>query len=185
MTTQLFVSAASALLLAIALVGCDAGSSPASLTDSSELAFANPAPLARPLTGRCETTFMLHPTQPPPPVVRQIDEGTCRLAHLGRATFYSDKEINFATGIQVTTEASFTAATGDILYAVGSGTSAVNKPGEVDFWATLTFVGGTGRFTNASGHANVQGTAFLATHSAKLEIVEGSIYYDASNRSGL
>jgi hypothetical protein len=93
-----------------------------------------------PLTGHCETTFAPHPTQPGPPVVRQIDQGTCQISHLGEAFFYSDKEINFATGTQVTTEASFTAANGDVLYATGSGTSAPSAPGRIGFSATLTLL---------------------------------------------
>lgn len=135
-----------------------------------------------PLTGRCETTFMPHPTQPLPPLVRQIDEGICRLSHLGNTSFHSVKDINFATGTQITTELILTAANGDVLRATGSGTSAPSAPGTIGFTATLTFVGGTGRFERASGEVNVIGEAALATRTAAFEFVSGRINYDASDR---
>lgn len=131
---------------------------------------------ARPLTGRCETTFD-PPTFPPPPSFTQTDTGTCRLAHLGRAAFHSVKDINFATGTQTTTEATFTAANGDVLRAVGSGTSAPAGPGQIGFSATLTFTGGTGRFAEATGEAHVEGVAQLSTSTATMEIVGGWIRY--------
>jgi hypothetical protein len=174
-----------ALLLSVALTGCSSQPLP---PDSATMAEAvsvqqragdHPAAIARPLTGRCETTFN-PPSFPPPLVHRQTDVGTCRLSHLGRAEFHSVKEINFATGTQTTTEATFTAANGDLLRAVGSGVSAPGQPGRIGFSATLTFIGGTGRFENASGEARVEGEAVLATRTATLRIVEGWIAYRAA-----
>jgi hypothetical protein len=134
--------------------------------------------VARPFSGRCETTFN-PPPLPPPPVHTQTDVGTCTLTHLGRAAFRSVKEIDFLAGTQTTTEASFTAANGDVLWAVGSGVSAPAGPGRVGFSATLTFTGGTGRFADAHGEAYVTGVATLATTSAVLEITRGWISYRA------
>lgn len=140
-------------------------------------------PAPRPLTGRCETTFN-PPPLPPPPVHRQTDAGTCELAPLGTVQFHSVKDINFAAGTQTTTEATFTAPNGDVLRAVGSGSSAPSQPGRVAFTATLTLTGGTGRFTEASGEAHVKGEAVMATRTASFEIVEGWIIYDASDGNG-
>jgi hypothetical protein len=144
-------------------------------------AYGEAPPVTLPFTGRCETTFN-PPTLPPPRVHIQTDTGTCRLTHLGAATFRSVKEINFMTGTQTTTEATFTAADGDTLRAVGSGTSAPAGPGRIAFSATLTFTGGTGRFLDATGHAQVEGVAHLASTSASLEVTSGSISYRAANR---
>jgi hypothetical protein len=157
---------------------------PAGITESgvaAQYAAARPSDAAWPITGRCETTFN-PPPLPPPPVFTQTDTGTCTIAHLGRAAFHSVKEINFLSGTQTTTEASFTAANGDVLRAVGSGTSAPAGPGQIGFSATLTFTGGTGRFLNAHGEAHVTGVATLATTTAVLEITGGWIAYDASDR---
>lgn len=162
-------AAAPALLLVAVLAGCTG----ATLQPDTP----------RPLTGRCETTFN-PPPLPPPPVHRQTDTGSCELAPLGRVEFHSVKDINFATGTQTTTEATFTAPNGDVLRAVGSGTSAPSQPGRIAFSANLTFTGGTGRFGRATGQASVKGEAVLATRTASFEIVDGSITYDASDRSG-
>jgi hypothetical protein len=164
------------------LAGC--ADTPARITESGaavQYAAAQQTDAARPITGRCETTFN-PPPLPPPPVFTQTDTGTCTIAHLGRAAFHSVKEIDFIAGTQTTTEASFTAANGDVLRAVGSGTSAPAGPGQIGFSATLTFTGGTGRFLNARGEAHVTGVASLATTTAILEITGGWIAYDAWDR---
>lgn len=185
MFRQTTLTAAPAILLALALAGCSGDAPAPTAPNAPVLARAglkHPMPATRPITGHCETTFN-PPPLPPPPVHRQIDTGTCQLAHLGRTSFYSVKDINFALGIQTTTEARFTAANGDVLRAVGSGTSAPGGPGRVRFSATLTFVGGTGRFANATGEIHIVGEANLATRTTALEIVDGWIAYAASDRS--
>jgi hypothetical protein len=139
---------------------------------------AHASDVARPISGRCETTFN-PPPLPPPPVHTQTDIGTCTLAHLGHTAFHSVKEIDFIAGTQTTTEASFTAANGDILRAVGTGTSAPAGPGQIGFTATLTFTGGTGRFADAHGEVHVTGVATLATTSAVLELT-GWVAYGAA-----
>ena len=133
----------------------------------------------RPLTGHCESTFN-PPPFPLPAVHRQIDVGTCQLSHLGRVSLRGVQDINFAAGTQ-SGERTFTAANGDELHAVHSGTSGPGEPGQVRFSATLTFVGGTGRFAKATGEVRATGTANLVTHSASATF-DGWIAYDASDR---
>lgn len=174
-----------ALLLALALAGCADQPLASIVTAAPALEHAGPALhklLARPFKGDCEMTFD-PPSLPPPPAFNQIDTGTCHLSHLGRAKFYSVKDIDFLAGTQTTTEAAFTAANGDILRAVGKGTGTPIAPGRVSFSAILTFVGGTGRFVNALGEAHVVGEAALFTGTASLKITHGWIAYDASDRS--
>jgi hypothetical protein len=129
----------------------------------------------RPLEGRCATVFE-PPTLPPPPVVRQVDNGNCQLSHLGQTALQEVENINFAAGTQ-TGELTFTAANGDILRAVNAGTSALSGPGRISFSATLTIVGGTGRFANATGQAHEVGVADLTTNTASFTLV-GWIAYD-------
>lgn len=185
MKTPRACAAIPALLLALVLAGC--ADQPLASMDASAPALEPAGPtlhklVERPFTGACEMTFD-PPSFPLPPVLHQIDTGTCRLAHLGLAEFYSVKDINFLAGTQTTTEAAFTAANGDILRAVGVGTGAPIGPGLVGFSAVLTFVGGTGRFVHASGEANVVGEAALFTGTTSLRITDGWIAYDASDRS--
>jgi hypothetical protein len=167
------------LLALTLLAGCAVEPTGSAPDDVAFLRTAAHQPdVARPFSGRCETTFN-PPQLPPPPVHTQTDVGTCILTHLGRAAFRSVKEIDFAAGTQTTTEASFTAANGDVLRAVGSGISAPAGPGRVGFSATLTFTGGTGRFADVHGEAYVTGVATPATTSAVLEITGGWISYRA------
>lgn len=172
------LTAATVAVLLTVIAGCrgEAGLLAPEDGPSFQHASTHGAGPQRPLTGRCETTFD-PPSFPPPLIFSQVDVGTCLMAHLGRAAFYSAKDINVITGTQTTTEAIFTAANGDELHAVGSGTSAPAGPGQIGFSATLTFTGGTGRFTHAAGEAHVEGVARPATGTATLEIVAGWIRY--------
>lgn len=132
-----------------------------------------------PITGQCETTFAPIP-RPLPPVYRQVATGTCQLSHLGRTTLLLVQDINFAAGTQTTVEVTYTAANGDVLRAMNVGTSRRSGAG-VSFEATVTFVGGTGRFAHATGQAHAVGTAdFVASTSAYT--LNGSLSYDASDR---
>jgi hypothetical protein len=135
-----------------------------------------------PLSGTCETTFDPPTFLRPPAVFSQTDIGTCKLSHLGKSTFYSLKEIDFAAGTQKTTDATFTAANGDVLHATGEGVSSPGLPGKINFNATLTFKGGTGRFTNASGYINIEGQADIILRQASLVVTDGMIDYKASDR---
>jgi hypothetical protein len=158
------------------LSGC--AGEPASTAPPDPPSLARAASAPRPLAGRCETSFAA-PPYPLPPVLRQVDVGTCQLSHLGRAAMYLAQDIHFAMGTQVSVEFTFTAPNGDVLRATNVGTSAPSGPG-VRFQGTTTFVGGTGRFANATGEARLDGTANFLTNTATLAVVDGWIAYDAS-----
>jgi hypothetical protein len=53
----------------------------------------------------------------------------------------------------------------------------------VRFTATTAFVGGTGRFENATGEVRIEGRADFITNTATFA-VDGWIRYDASLRAG-
>jgi len=169
---------APALVLTLAVAGCTREAPTTARADVPSLALSAAAPTSRPLTGRCETSFD-PPPFPLPPVLRQVDRGTCQLSHLGRATIYSVQDIQFATGTQLSVELTFTAANGDVLRATNVGTSAPGGSGVV-FQGITTLVGGTGRFANATGEARIAGTANFATNTAEFTIVDGWITYDAA-----
>jgi hypothetical protein len=183
MSRRRLLATAPAALLALSLIGCTRDVPTATPFESATFVRAAPthgSSVPRPLAGWCETEFTV--VSSTPPTVRQIDTGTCQLSHLGRTSFYSDKDINFATGTQISHEAIFTAANGDILRATGSGMSTPAESGRVAFSAILVFAGGTGRFANATGEGQVNGEAHPATRTAFLEI-DGWIAYDASDRT--
>lgn len=165
------IQTCSTLILVLALTGCLAKDNNGPLAPGMESSFAR---VPTPFTARCQLTPL--PAEPlGPGLIRLVDVGTCQASHLGRADFVSDKVIDLAAGTQ-TVEATFTAANGDVLRGSGSGTSQPVGPGVVAFEATLTFVGGTGRFRNASGTAAVHGEANLAASESWLQ-ARGSIRY--------
>lgn len=167
------------------MLGLGACSSDVTAPKSSGLAVGSakrssaPSGITRPFSGTCELTFT-PPPFPLPPVFQSIDDGTCLFTELGKTDFHGVQQINFAAGTQ-SGERTLTAANGDILRLTHVGTSTPIGPGLVRFRATATFVGGTGRFTNATGQIVGTGVANLATRTS-VATFEGSITYDASDR---
>jgi hypothetical protein len=164
------------------LVGCAGGAPTVSAPDASAaaaLSVAGEAPAAIPIEGHCELTFN-PPPLPLPPVHRQVDTGTCWFSHLGITALSGVQDINFAAGTQ-SGERTFTAANGDVLRATHAGRSGPRGPGLIGFTTTITFVGGTGRFANATGQMTGEGTANLITRTTTVTN-EGWITYDASDR---
>jgi hypothetical protein len=136
--------------------------------------------VAVPISGRCETT----PLTPPVvtfPILRQEDTGICQVSHLGRATLHASRVVNLVTGTQVA-DITFTAANGDVLRTTASGTSTSAGPTTFRFTGTNTIVGGTGRFTNATGELHATGVVDLTTNNASISY-DGWISYDASDRT--
>jgi hypothetical protein len=170
-------SIAAVPLLASALVGC-ADPSPMSPTSNATVpslgAAAQRSGTSRPFTGSCVLTFN-PPPLPLPPVLHQVDTGTCHLTHLGQTDFYGEQDINFGAGTQSGWRR-LTAANGDELYFTHVGTSAPAGPGLVRFVAQMTFTGGTGRFAGATGSAQGTGMANLITRSSSVTIA-GTINY--------
>jgi hypothetical protein len=163
-------------LLALSLTACSG--TPTALSESTATSDRK-APLqqadaVRPLTGSCTTTFD-PPPFPPPPLHHQIDTGSCQLTHLGRADFYGEQDINFASGTQSGWRR-WTAANGDELHLTHTGTSGLVAPGMVGFVAQMTVVGGTGRFAGATGSARGTGVANLVARTASVTL-DGWIKY--------
>jgi hypothetical protein len=115
-------------------------------------------------TAECQTTFN-SPPLPLPPVQHQVDDGSCHFVPFGPMQFRSIQDIDFAAHTQSGTQ-TYTARNGDQIFAVHSGTSAPAGPGLIAFSATMTVVGGTGRFASASGFATVAGRANLMTNTS-------------------
>ena len=133
-----------------------------------------------PISGSCVLTFNAPPI-PLPPVITQTDVGECQFSHLGHSSVIGVQSVNFAAGTQQG-QRTFTAANGDRLEMTHVGTSAPSGPGLVRFQSTATIVGGTGRFANARGRVQNEGTANLVTRTTTASTV-GTIIYDASDRA--
>ena len=159
-------------VLTLALAAC--GSEPAGPLAVSNDAQFSAAAQDRPFRADCQMQIQA-PTVLSPGVISQVDAGACQVTHLGKSTLVSDKVINLAAGTQ-TLQLSFTAANGDVLRASGTGTNAMVAPGIVQFTATVTFAGGTGRFAGASGNATINGQANLAQARSAM-VMEGEVSY--------
>jgi hypothetical protein len=167
----------------ITLLAACAGDAPTTPSLAPDAPTAQRTPTQVPIGGDCALTFSpAPPPAPAPPIVRQIDVGTCQLSHLGQTAFEGVQEINFALGTQ-SGQRTFTAANGDVLRTTHVGTSGPGVvPGTIDFIAQITIVGGSGRFAHATGHMRGVGTATLATHTTVVRL-DGWIAYDASDRA--
>lgn len=161
---------APALTLALAACGPEISGPPAFENEVRHSAVAQD----RPFRATCQMQIQ-PPTPLGPGLISQVDAGECQALHLGKATLVSDKVINLIAGTQAT-QITFTAANGDVLRADGTGTNVMVAPGIVQFTANMTFVGGTGRFANASGQATINGRANLAQATSAM-VMEGSVTY--------
>jgi hypothetical protein len=113
-----------------------------------------------PIKGSYVTAFTLTPT-PTPGVVRVQIVSIGKASHLGNSTNAADTLVdmrvvpNLQTGPEL-----FIAANGDRLAGTYSGIAGLPDPsGIIRFSGILTFTGGTGRFSEATGSAVLQGTA--------------------------
>jgi hypothetical protein len=96
---------------------------------------------------------------------------------LGRTTAIAEQIVTFtgpATAIASNTTM-YTAANGDQLFASWSGTSTNDGPA-VTFSGLELYVGGTGRFADASGSSFISGTASFVTNTGQFTS-EGTLSY--------
>jgi len=128
---------------------------------------ANPE---RPYRGSCST--VITPLTPPGvfPQELRIDYA-CQLTHLGRTTAIAMQVVTPTgqSGAIVTAlvenNTIYTAANGDTINASFLGTALINvQTGDVRFIGTETFEGGSGRFADATGSADLEGTASIFTN---------------------
>jgi hypothetical protein len=139
-------------LVALTLAACSGdaivapanrGVAPSDVTASSSV--------ARPWKGVCDVDAVFTSQ------TTLLITGTCQLAHLGRTTVTAYQTIEpGASGIAYTNTATYTAANGDQLRTTNVGVATPTAAG-LSLTGTETAVGGTGRFTNASGTAHLEG----------------------------
>jgi hypothetical protein len=156
-------------------------------------------PVERPIKGDCTTTFtFIDPASAGQcAVFQQVPSafiaisGRCETAHLGLAEINAVQQLVFqldATGqpvivggqpvvIQLRNCTTLTAANGDELDHTTIGdVMPGDGPAQVAFSGTMTFVGGTGRFSAAAGSAEFGGTASLATNTGAFSF-HGTVVY--------
>jgi hypothetical protein len=126
-------------------------------------------------------TLKSHSTFEPPItlVIIGTEEGTA--THLGRFTAASEDRVN-TTNNTASGTFDFTAADGDRLWTTTVGVEDEFVPPNVSkVTAAATIVGGTGRFTGASGHLTIHSTQIIdfATNSATGSgTIEGTLNLD-------
>ena len=155
-------------------------------------------PVDRPIKGDCTPTFTF--IDPPQAgacaVFQQVPSafiaigGRCEVSHLGRTAVNAVQQLVFQLDtsgqpvlvdgqpvvIQLRNCSTLTAANGDELVHTTIGDVSPAGPAQVAFSGSMTFVGGTGRFSTASGSATFSGTASLATNTGAFSF-EGTVVY--------
>lgn len=141
----------------------------------------------RPLKGSCDTEVTILSVGPDGRLDLSI-EYTCQISHLGRthntvlqSVIPTGPPVGVLLPASLSNTGTYVAANGDRVNSSFTGTGVTNL---ADFTAvfegTETFLPGTGRFADASGTAEVQGTAALnpATGTGTAHFtLEGSITY--------
>jgi hypothetical protein len=144
--------------------------------------------VTRPLKGRCDTDVTIVSAAPDGRLDLNI-EYTCQISHFGR-THNTVVQSVIPTGPPVggrlpglvSNTGAYVAANGDRVNSSFTGTGITNLANfTAVFEGTETFLpGGTGRFANASGTADIQGTAALdpATGTGTGQFtIQGTIAY--------
>ena len=150
----------------------------AALTQSTAMA-ADPS---RPHKGSCST--IVTPVSAPGVFPQQLRiDSDCRLTHLGRTTGRTDQLVT-PTGpasptipLMIANVTTYQAANGDQLYMSFTGAGQLDPAtGNVTYYGTETYQGGTGRFAGATGSASVDGSASIFTNLGAFTL-QGRIAY--------
>lgn len=146
---------------------------------------AGPYGTERPMAGACETAVAMLSAPGDVPIVLAV-QVDCHLTHLGRTTGGTERELVIPTGppaggllpIQISIERiRYVAANGDELWSTYTGPGTIDlATGKATFHGLETFVGGTGRFTNASGSSQTAGQGSLVDSKGFLTI-SGTVSY--------
>jgi hypothetical protein len=124
------------------------------------VAGAEERPFAAMLTGNAH----LSPTDDPF-VLRNDETGIGESTHLGKFIWADTEFADFGVipgGVAVVGSFSMTAANGDQLYGEFSTVGLFDEDGNLVIHGTYRFVGGTGRFAEATGAGDIDAVAFLA-----------------------
>lgn len=178
-TKDIMHRAPSILLAGLFLSGCAQLETPVA-PEQNALANISPAtagPVSRPWVSRCDGIAVFTD-----PTTLRIT-GTCNITHLGRTTVdATETVIPRPDGLfDLNSVNTYTAANGDILYTTSAGLATL-KPdfSGVTFSGVETAVGGTGRFSNASGSATRIGSTRFSDNVGSYEHV-GTLTYAASD----
>ena len=162
------------------LAGCGTIDAPVA-PQNQPLAFmstTNAGLVTRPWKGRCDGVA----TFTGPTTLHIV--GTCNLAHLGKTTFETTETVvPRPDGLSdLNSVNAYTSANGDVLNTVGNGIATL-KPdfSGVTFAGTETAIGGTGRFSNASGVATRIGSTRFSDSIGSYDHA-GTLTFAASDR---
>jgi hypothetical protein len=138
---------------------------------------------AEPLTGTCASQDAQAPVFTPPFFLDQVIAGTCQFSKLGRTNMRLLQQVNLFTGAAIGT-VTFTAANGDALNVTQSSASADIGPMRKSFTGTAVIAGGSGRFADASGGLELEGTLTFDLQGIghAFSTYTGRLVYDASDR---
>ena len=157
------------LLSFIVVAACSSDSPDLVAPDLAVRATVN-HPIDRPLQGKCNTVMEFSDMVFLPPPNDDVlvsehvhHEGTCIFSLIGKSRLVKDETVDFTVfPVRANAELTLTTAAGDHL--TGSERADVWPPNDdsiFEFVGTWTFIGGTGRFANATGYADFTGNGSL------------------------
>jgi hypothetical protein len=115
-----------------------------------------------------------------PCVLRNDETGEGEATHLGKFTWVDEEYADFCEipgGVTVVASFTMTAADGDLLYGEFSTVGYFDEDGNLIIQGTFRFVGGTGRFADATGGGDIDAVAFLSPGLPFTGSLEGTIDY--------
>ena len=127
-----------------------------------------------PLHMKVRNTIELVPPFPPP-IINAIFEGTGKSRPFGPFTLFSTSQIDITVfPFNQVAQYVFTFQNGDELHANSVGIGIEDPPGIATFSGAITFAGGTGHFSNATGSGTYTGSADTAAGVGQFDI-DGTI----------
>ena len=107
----------------------------------------------------------------PPPVINAIFPGVGKTSPFGPCEMVATSQINITVfPFDQVTQYVFTFRNGDELYANSVGIGIEDPPGVAVFTGDITFTGGTGLFSNATGSGTYSGSADTAAGVGQFDI---------------
>ena len=130
------------------------------IAPSSRVAIAEERPFMAAWTGNANLSETEIPW-----IMRNDETGEGEATHLGRFTWASVEFVdfsNFPPRVAVKARFTMTAADGDRLCGRYKTVGLANEDGNLDILGVFRFIGGTGRFADATGGGQLKATAFFA-----------------------
>ncbi len=133
----------------------------------------------RPFKGRMAGNAMLTPTDDPC-VMHNNAAATGNATHTGQFTWATEEEVDFCVvpgGVEVEGTFTMTTANGDLIQGQFAAIGYFDETGTLLIEGDYEIIGGSGRFTGATGSGDTEVTAFFFPGLPFVAALDGTINY--------